>query len=369
MPKIIKIAVTGGPGAGKSSGLAKIEEYFSKLGWRVIVVGETAAEMILGGATPWIGTHKDFHELLIVLQIHKEKVYFEFASRLNEDVLIVCDRGCADAKAFLNEDEWLQVQAYIDVNEVVLRDGYDAVFHLVTAANGAEQFYMLENNKARTETVEQAILQDNKLISAWTGHPHLRVIDNRAGFDEKIGRLIGEIASFLGEPEPMEIERKFLIKYPNIDLLEENPNCAKVDIIQTYLSTDCNGAEKRLRQRGIDGHYVFTETTKKEITDTKRIETERRLTEKEYIHLLMNADSRLKPIRKARYCLSHKNQYLEIDVYPFWDRQAILEIELSCEAQEIVFPDFIEVIRELTDDKRYKNRSLALEIPEQEAAC
>ena len=31
-------------------------------------------------------------------------------------------------------------------------------------------------------------------------------------------RLISEIAGFLGEPEPYEIKRKFLIKYPDIIL-------------------------------------------------------------------------------------------------------------------------------------------------------
>ena len=36
---------------------------------------------------------------------------------------------------------------------------------------GAERFYTTENNKARTETVEQAAAMDDKLISVWTGIP------------------------------------------------------------------------------------------------------------------------------------------------------------------------------------------------------
>ena len=37
-----------------------------------------------------------------------------------------------------------------------MREGrYDAVFHLVTAAQGAERFYTLENNQARSETPQQ----------------------------------------------------------------------------------------------------------------------------------------------------------------------------------------------------------------------
>ncbi len=55
-------------------------------------------------------------------------------------------------------------------------------------------------------------MQDTKLISCWTGHPHFRVIDNSTDFETKINRLIVEIKTFLGEPIPYETERKFLIK-------------------------------------------------------------------------------------------------------------------------------------------------------------
>ena len=39
-------------------------------------------------------------------------------------------------------------------------DRYDLVIHLSTAADGAEKFYDLENNKARWETIEHAISVD-----------------------------------------------------------------------------------------------------------------------------------------------------------------------------------------------------------------
>ena len=58
--------------------------------------------------------------------------------------------------------------------------------------------------------------------AAWAGHPHLRVIDNSTGFEDKIRRLIREISLYLGEPQPYEIERKFLIEYPDLNRLN-NP--------------------------------------------------------------------------------------------------------------------------------------------------
>jgi len=246
----------------------------------------------------------------------------------------------------------------LNLNETELRDSYDAVFHLVSAAKGAEEFYTLSNNKARTETVEEAAEMDDKLISAWTGHPHFRIIDNTRGFDEKMKRLICEISSFLGEPEPLEIERKFLIEYPDIAALEKNLSCRKVEIIQTYLNSGKED-EIRVRQRGENGNYIYFKTVKNRVDDIKRVEIESRLTKDEYLSLLMEADTSKKQIRKTRYCLTYESQYFEIDVYPFWDDKAIIEIELSNENAEITFPDYIKVIKEVTDDDRYKNASLA----------
>lgn len=43
------------------------------------------------------------------------------------------------------------------MDERSLRDGrYDGILHLVTAACGAEEHYSLENNEARSESVEMA---------------------------------------------------------------------------------------------------------------------------------------------------------------------------------------------------------------------
>lgn len=55
----------------------------------------------------------------------------------------------------------------------------------------------------------------------------------------------------------------------------------------------------------------------------------------------------------------YNSQYFEIDIYPFWKNKAILEIELSNEFADIVFPDYLEVIKEVTDDIEYKNYNLA----------
>ena len=358
--EITKIVITGGPCAGKTTAMSWIQSHFTKLGYTVLFVPEVATELITGGIAPWTcGTNADFQKCLIKLQLEKEKIFEQGAATMPvSKVLIVCDRGALDNKAYMSELEFSAVVSSLDCNEVELRDNYDAVFHMVTAAKGAEQFYTTANNTARTETVQQAAQLDDKLIAAWTGHPHLRIIDNTTSFEDKLKRLMAEIAAFLGEPEPFEIERKFLIEYPDIDTLEKLPNCQRVEIIQTYLTAP-EGEESRIRQRGADGNYIYVQTTKKKITGVKRVEIERRLTKDEYLRLLMDADPDCRPIRKTRYCLTYDNQYFEIDVYPFWDHQAIVEIELKDENKEIRFPAEIKVIKEVTEDEGFKNASLA----------
>lgn len=358
---ITKIVITGGPCAGKTTGMSWIQNAFTERGYKVLFIPETATELISGGVAPWTcSSNGEYQKCQLKLQQEKEKVFEYAAGTMDaEKVLIVCDRGALDNKAYMTEAEFATALCYVEANEVELRDGYDAVFHLVSAAKGAEKFYTTANNTARTETVEEARALDDKLISAWTGHPHLRIIDNSFGFEEKMKRLISEIANFLGEPEPYEIERKFLIEYPNIKELEKLPNCEKVEIIQTYLNAPA-GEEVRIRQRGSKGNYIYFETSKKAISGLKRIEVERRLSKDEYLKRLMDFDPTRRPIRKDRYCLVDGNQYFEIDIYPFWTDQAIMEIELSDPNEEIRFPKMINVIREVTEDDQYKNSSLAM---------
>ena len=358
--EITKIVVTGGPCAGKSTAMSWIQKAFTQMGYTVLFVPETATELISGGVAPWTcGTNADYQKCQLMLQLEKERVFEQAANTMdNENILIVCDRGTLDNKAYMKPEDFDEALSFLKTNEVELRDNYDAVFHLVTAAKGAEDFYTTENNSARTETVEQAVALDDKTVAAWTGHPHLRVIDNSCSFEDKMKKLVAEISSFLGEPEPFEIERKYLIEYPDIDWLENNPTCQRIEIIQTYLNSE-DGDEIRVRQRGIEGNYIYFQTIKKKVSGVKRVEIERRLSQSEYLKLLMDADTTKRQIRKTRYCLTYENQYFEIDVYPFWHDRAIMEIELSNENENIVFPEHIKVIKEVTDDPSYKNASLA----------
>lgn len=359
--KITKIVITGGPCAGKTTAMSWIQNAFTEKGYMVLFVDETATEMISGGA-PWKYTrnNREYQLQVTKLMIAKEQAFEAVARTFDaEKVLIVCDRGTLDNRAYMSDEEFKYVQEQLHTNEIELRDHYDAVFHLVTAAKGAEQFYTLANNAARYETVEEAVRVDDGLIASWTGHPHLRVIDNRYDFNEKMLALITEISAFLGEPRPMETKRKYLIEYPDVRELERRPNCQRVEILQAYLKSELPGETIRIRQRGKDGNYIYFKTRKRTAEDGKRIELEERLTQTEYLDLLMRADPDYRPIRKQRYCLSENGLYYNIDIHPQWTDQALMEVELYEEDQEVRVPEGIRVIREVTGEKEYTNPYIA----------
>ena len=157
-----------------------------------------------------------------------------------------------------------------------------------------------------------------------------------------------------------EIERKFLIGYPDLNILEHYP---KSDMAQTYLKTN-DGMTSRVRKRTTDGvtKYIFTE--KKRVTDVTCIENERELSAEEYEELLKLADPERQTVYKTRYCVPYGGRVVEVDVYPFWRDRAIAEVEMESEDEAVSLPDFIRVIRDVTAEKQYKNAAIAKKIPD-----
>ncbi|MBR7074845.1 MAG: hypothetical protein IKI39_07035, partial [Oscillospiraceae bacterium] len=78
------------------------------------------------------------------------------------------------------------------------------------------------------------------------------------------------------------------------------------------------------------------------------------------------ADPARRPIQKTRCCFTHGGKLWELDVFPFWKRQAYLEIELTDEDETFLLPPGIRLLREVTEDPRFTNAALSLEIPNEE---
>lgn len=157
-----------------------------------------------------------------------------------------------------------------------------------------------------------------------------------------------------------EIERKFLIAMPGADFLA---GCERSEIVQTYLLGEENTTERvRLRRR--DGRCEYTHTVKRKLNSMRRLEEERVIDEAAYAALLERADPARRPIEKARYCFTRDGLLWELDVFPFWDDRAFLELELTDEGQAFTLPPELCLLREVTDDVRYTNAALSLAIPE-----
>ncbi len=153
----------------------------------------------------------------------------------------------------------------------------------------------------------------------------------------------------------LEIERKFLVEFPDIEKLDVR---RKTGIIQTYLNRGEN-CQRRVRQLEENGRVSYTYTEKVFISPTIREETEFEISRRKYEELLNDADSRLVPVNKVRFCFNYKNQLFELDTYPFSEKFAVMELELDSPEQVIDFPDNVRVIKDVTADSRYSNASLS----------
>lgn len=159
----------------------------------------------------------------------------------------------------------------------------------------------------------------------------------------------------------LEIERKWLIRRPDeacLSALTAKFGGSVSQIVQTYLTAE-EGLSRRVRARTTDGIATYTCTVKRRIDRMTAEEDERVISHEEYAALLKEADPACRPIEKTRWCIPFDGRTLEIDLYPFWFRQAVLEIELSSPDAPFSLPSALTVLAEVTGNRAYSNHSLA----------
>jgi len=159
---------------------------------------------------------------------------------------------------------------------------------------------------------------------------------------------------------PLEIERKFLIEYPDIFALKKMDGYRVRHIEQTYLQSGEGFAGGRIRRITEDGATTYVYTYKERLSDITRREYERELSEGEYLELLKRKNPDTITIEKDRHIFNYDGLVYELDVYEFWDDKATLEAEVDSEDTPIPIPPCVKLIREVTSDRRYNNSQLAL---------
>ena len=363
MKDIKRIVLTGGPCAGKTTALVRIVDYFSNYGYKVFTIPEVPTLYSQGGwnfLTPNRKLYYEGERAILETQLALEDSFMRMAEVCTKPTLIICDRGTLDISAYMTPEMWEDITAKAGTDSNKLRNRYDAVLHLVSAADGAEKYYTTATNAVRYEQMNEEGLRiarelDKKVVKAWSGHPHLRVINNNDDFNAKLNRVLKEIANVVGLPQPIEEERKYIV-----EITGEIPESTESDITQTYLVAE-PGVEMRLRRRGWSGKFVNVLTTKKRISETEQIETERQVDNNLYESLVKQADPYRQTIHKKRRSFIWKGQFFELDSYlkPCKDL-VILETKGIAEHNDVKFPPFVRVLEDITGNRDYYNYNLAL---------
>ena len=193
----LKIVITGGPGAGKTSALEYINKYFTDKGLAVVIVSETATEIISSGITPLNIGQKAFQKNLLLLQLAKEKYYTEMARHLKNDSIMIFDRGALDGKAYLSAEQFEEILEETGLSEESLISSYNALFYLESPAGKNSQFYTTENNPARSESPDEASELAEKTLSVWQSNKKLIKIENQNKFEDKMKHLIVKIEQLI----------------------------------------------------------------------------------------------------------------------------------------------------------------------------
>lgn len=178
-----RIAVTGGPGAGKTSVLSAAKQAF---GDRVVPVPEVAT-LMFSHMFPKAHTaaqrcaiqHAIFYTQLSVEDFHD--------SVIDSERMLLCDRGTPDGGGYwpAGADDFF-VRMGTTLEHELSR--YEAVVFLETAAAGG--LSIAEGNAVRSESPQLAIQIDERLRDLWSRHPRFAFVPHRERFDDKIAAAL-----------------------------------------------------------------------------------------------------------------------------------------------------------------------------------
>ncbi|ELT98807.1 hypothetical protein CAPTEDRAFT_170068 [Capitella teleta] len=369
--KVYRLVLTGGPCGGKTTGQSRLCTFFENLGWKVYRVPETAT-ILMGGGVKWTDLNEDeayrFQENLIKTMLQIENTFFDLAASCRKNCLVICDRGIMDASAYLKPEQWERMKKDNNWNEIDIRDSrYNQVLHLVSAANGAEAFYHTENHRTRHEGIDLAKRLDQLTSQAWVGHPYYDIIDNSTDFERKVVRMIAAACNRLGLEAGDRLsldshKRKFLVATLPDDLAY--PQFQDFIVVHDYLVTPNQRMQARVRRRGQNGNWTYTHTIRRPEVNNESPELKMQISIREYELLMAQKDSHRYTVFKKRRCFLWNNQYFQMDIYeePCHARcrgLIILETYTTLKGEDLKLPDFLNIVKEVTNDRQYSMYNLS----------
>ena len=354
-----RIVLTGGPGSGKTSVLEKINQVYTALGYKVIIVPETATELMNNGITFKDGSVilLDFQELIMRLQLAKEEVVDRTIELANTDKIIVMyDRGTIDNTAYIKKEEFEEILTRLNHVKSFsdLMNKYDLVINLV----GREDFYTTDNNKARTESVSEALKLGDATLKCWLGHKKVKIVLPKDTMSEKTNEVLNVINELLKEKQ-VKRQEKYSVDLSKTDIDKIREIGKAMQIEQTYLTSD-KDVEKRVRKVLFNDCVSYLLSVFKIMSDgTKVIVSEKQIDQKLYENLLEFRDSNYDSIRKVRYYFNYKGEYFNLDIFENNGDVGILEINIG-ENEEVSLPDCVSVMERVSDKEMYFNKNIAL---------
>uniref|UniRef100_A0A7S2W782 NadR/Ttd14 AAA domain-containing protein n=1 Tax=Eucampia antarctica TaxID=49252 RepID=A0A7S2W782_9STRA len=335
---LYKIVLTGGPCGGKTTALARLSYYLRERGFEVMTVPEAFTIMASNGFSMEYfsvgGMPFEVQNAVMDMQIALEDSFERILRARGKPSVMLCDRGLMDGAAYVTSEEWDSFCNTRGVSSIDLREGrYNAVFHLVTAAEGAEQFYTLENNEARTETAEEARQLDVSSRRAWVGHHSLSVFDNSTDFEGKMQRLVDATARLVGLPSNLHrVARKYLLRSkPNLEDFPESVKYQVFDVEKVYLYDGTNEISEGPPQKYAEEYSFIRKRTQigegggkgtsygltvVSIThDRKVIEVKRIINAREYASAFKTRDLTRHVVRQQRISFLWNMQSFNIHIY------------------------------------------------------
>jgi predicted ATPase len=208
LSNIFRIVLTGGPCGGKSTALVGMAAAFRNRGLDCVTLPEVATIVKNAGFEyPAAGPHALLHTFeatILSLSLSLEDRMLELAAARQREMatpracVLLLDRGILDIKAYCPPTLWRDLLRAEGLSDAALLHRYDQVLHLVTAADGAQEFYTLANNAARTEDLACARKMDRAVLDVYQQHAHRIVVPNRGqGIEAKVEEAAGEALTFV----------------------------------------------------------------------------------------------------------------------------------------------------------------------------
>lgn len=267
----LKILITGGPCAGKTTGIAELANTLRNIGFNVIVVPEAASLIFSSGATIDLSTYTmteivEFQKNLMEVQIALENKFARLATikkqKGEKKSAVIFDRGLLDGSAYVEAEQWDAIMDEVGINKHTMLKRYDIVIHMVTAADGAEKHYQTDNNQARSEGLKLAIELDRSLQRAYASHSNQIVIGNYEvnGFSDKIQSVQNYILQTLQVVPINNYHRKYLVRDPKGELFQyllENHGVADFTLVDRYISFSEDGKKIGYLRRRVKNILIF----------------------------------------------------------------------------------------------------------------